>query len=232
MENHMLYRYFKLDEQRQLIGAAAKSSALVDRRDHAWMRALLYSGLRITEFSLITLGDAMASLRERYLFIPKMHRKGKRRDHKVFMTHPLRDAIEDLIKIHFEIVQDKKTNVDSALVISRQHGDAPDGKCPPMSVRSYELRVKHWAAVASLPKEASPHWFRHTRAMNIMRGSAANDPRGVAQLALGHATISSTGVYTGVLREELEEALNQTDSQSPKRVTLAHLRKEFERRGS
>jgi site-specific recombinase XerD len=229
MENHMLYRYFVPEQQQQLIRAAAKSAAVLDRRDHAWMRALLYSGLRITEFSLVSLGAAMASLRAKYLLIPKEHRKGRARDHRAFLTVPLRAAIEDLIKIHFEIMGDGNSHLESALVVSRQHGVPADGKFPPMSVRSYELRLKHWATVAGLPREASPHWLRHTRAMNIMRGSQAKDPRGVAQAALGHVSIASTGVYTGVLREEMEEALNQTDAQPSKRVTLASLRRDFDR---
>lgn len=221
----MLQHYLPLDEQQMLINAAAKSSALVDRRDHAWMRALLYSGLRIHEFSMIKLGDALSALRSKYLFIPRENRKGKSRDHKVFITVPLRAAIEDLIKIHFEMVGDQKSNVDHALIISRQTGQSGQ----PMSVRSYQLRIKYWANLAGLPAGLSPHWLRHTRAMNIMRNSQAQDPRGIAKEALGHASISSTGVYTGVLREELESALKQTDAGRARRVSLRQMRADFER---
>lgn len=222
----MLHRYLVPEEQQRLIDAAAKSSALLDRRDHAWMRALLTSGLRVQEFSRITLGDALSALRAKYLFIPREHRKGKNNDHRVFITVPLRAAIEDLVKIHFEIAGDESSSLANALVISRQHG----GTGQPMTVRSYELRLKHWARTAGLPEDASPHWLRHSRAMNIMRNSQAQDPRGITQAALGHVSIGSTGIYTGVLREELEAALTQTDASAGKRVSLKQLRNDFQRR--
>jgi site-specific recombinase XerD len=221
----MLRRYFPEDEQRQLIGTAGKSNDVTARRDHAWMRALLYSGLRVQEFSLITVGAALEALRSKYLYIPKEHRKGKKKEHAVFVTEPLRAAIEDLIKIRFEITGEGESHLDEALVISRQHA----GKGKPMTVRSFQLRLKHWANMAGLSPDASPHWLRHTRAMNIMRNSKAEDPRGIAQAALGHASIASTGVYTGVLREEMEAALAQIDGSARKRVTLAQVRRDFER---
>lgn len=221
----MLKRYFPPAEQQLLVNTAGQYTDLVARRDHAWMRAMLHSGLRVKEFSLITVGAALEALRSKYLFIPRENRKGKKRDHRVFVTHALRVDLQDLLKIRFEITGEGESNVDEALVISRQHG----GTGKPMSVRSYELRLKHWAKLAGLPDEASPHWLRHTRAMNIMRNSKAADPRGVAQAALDHVSIASTGIYTGVLREEMEEALDQVDAVPSKRVSLSQLRREFER---
>lgn len=219
----MLHRYFPPDEQRRLIDAAGQLNNIIARRDHAWMRALLYSGLRVQEFSRITVGTALQALREKYLFIPREHRKGKKRDHRVYVTDPLRAALQDLLKIRFEITGEGESHLDEALVISRQHGAGQ-----PMTVRSYELRLKHWATLAGLSTDASPHWLRHTRAMDIMRKSTAADPRGVAQAALGHASISSTGVYTQVLREEMEAALTQVDASPRKRISLAQLRREFD----
>lgn len=221
----MLKRYFPPEEQQKLIDTAGQFTDVLARRDHAWMRAMLHSGLRVQEFSLITVGAALEALRSKYLFIPREIRKGKKRDHSVFVTQALRTDLEDLLKIRFEITGEGESHLDEALVISRQHGGA--GR--PMTVRSYELRLKHWAKQAGLSDKASPHWLRHTRAMNIMRNSKAEDPRGVAQAALGHVSIASTGVYTGVLREELEAALNQVDAASRKRVSLAQLRRDFER---
>lgn len=224
----MLYKYLLPTEQQQLVNAAAKSNVVLDRRDHAWMRAMMLSGLRVQEFSRITLGAALTALRDKYLFIPREHRKGGIKDHRVFITAPLRQALEDLIAIHFEISGDEKSSVESALVISRQDG----GTGRPMSVRMYQLRLKHWAAVAGLSGKLSPHWLRHTRAMNIMRSSCAADPRGVAQAALAHVSISSTGIYTGVTREALETALAQTDAPAKKRLSLRQMRANHERGAS
>jgi site-specific recombinase XerC len=222
----MLRRYLTNDEQQRLLKAASQPSDILARRDAAWLNALLLSGLRITEFSLVTLGDAADALIHKYLFIPKERRKGGKTDHRVFVTVPLRAALKKLIDVRYEMTGEQDAALDGALVISRQHE-----RCAPMSVRSFQLRFKHWAALAGLPADASPHWLRHSRAMNIMRNSEANDPRGIAKEALGHASIASTGVYTGVLREELEQALNQTDAVKPRRVSLAALRNSFDKRG-
>ena len=222
----MLRRYLTTDEQQRLLKAASQPSDILARRDAAWLGALLLSGLRITEFSLITLGDAADALVHKYLFIPKERRKGGKTDHRVFVTIALRAALKKLIDVRYEMTGEQDAALDGALVISRQHD-----RCAPMSVRSFQLRFKHWAALAGLPADASPHWLRHSRAMNIMRNSEASDPRGVAKEALGHASIASTGVYTGVLREELEQALTQTDAIKPRRVSLAALRNSFDKRG-
>jgi site-specific recombinase XerD len=222
----MLHRYLSTDEQQRLIKAASQPADILARRDAAWLQALLISGMRIKEFSLITLGDAILALRTKYLFIPKANRKGGKSDHRVFITAPLHKAFSSLIAIRYEMTGDDCSHVDDPLIISRQHADPSK----PMSVRSYELRFKHWAKLADLPADASPHWLRHSRAINIMRTSQASDPRGVAQAALGHASIASTGIYTQVLREDMENALTQTDAGQGKRVSLAALRKDFDRR--
>lgn len=221
----MLRRYLDESQQQALLKAAAHPSDVLARRDAAWISALLHSGLRIKEFSLITLGDAIAALQSKYLFIPKERRKGgtKAKDHRVFVTVPLAAALRSLIAIRYEITGEETSDVDALLVVSRNHAS---GK--PMSVRSYELRLKLWANAAGLPDDASPHWLRHSRAINIMKNSKADDPRGVAQAALGHSSIASTGIYTQVLREDVEKALSQTDAGKGKRVSLASLRKNFD----
>lgn len=234
----MLHRYLAPEQQRLLLTTVGRLSDLYARRDHAWIRALLTSGLRIQEFALITVGAAQEALRGKYLFIPKEHRKGKtlfnadgsvkkviRADHRVFVTAALGAALRDLVAIRFEISGAEALDPAAALVVSRHHGAGA-----PMTVRSYQLRLKHWAVLAGLPADVSPHWLRHSRAMNIMRSSESSDPRGVAQAALGHVSIGSTGVYTGVMREEVEAALERTDADGPKRVTLAQLRRDWEGR--
>lgn len=221
----MLHRYLTTEEQHRLLKGPAQLSDILARRDAAWLEALLLSGLRITEFSLITLGDAVDALQRKYLFIPKERRKGGRKDHSVFVTAPFRSVLLQLIRIHGEMTGQDDGAADAPLVLSRQHAGTAA-----MTVRSYQLRFKHWAEWANLPAGASPHWLRHSRAMNIMRNSAAQDPRGIAKEALGHVSIASTGVYTGVLREELEQALTQTDAAKGRRVSLAALRNDFDKR--
>lgn len=214
-------RYLTEEEQLRLL-ATLKERACADllgRRDAAVIRALIHSGLRIGEFSRITVGLALTALKTKYLFIPREHRKGQTRDHRCFVTHALRSDLEDLITVRYEL-RPGDCHESDPLVIGR-HGEG-------MTVRNFELRFAHWAGVAGLPPGVSPHWLRHTRAMNILRRSSARNPLGVVQSALGHESIRSTGVYTATPREEVEAALTETDGR--RRLSLREMRQSFEGR--
>lgn len=223
-QERTMNRYLTEGEQFKLLSVLKQHSGeVLAARDYAWVRALRHSGLRIQEFSLISVGDALEALRFGYLFIPREHRKGKRKDHRVYVTSALREALRDLLKCRYAMSSADCQQTDP-LVISR-HGRG-------MTVRNYELRLSAWGRKAGLPPGVSPHWLRHTRAMQIMQSSTARDPRGVVQSALGHADIRSSGVYTQTPRAEVEAALEEIDSKSAGRISTATLRKAYEGRAA
>ncbi|MCB5187396.1 tyrosine-type recombinase/integrase [Methylobacillus caricis] len=197
----MMKRYLTEGEQRLLLSAPKKFSDVLAQRDYAWMSLLNLTGFRVTEFSLLTVGCAHNALKLGYVFIPREHRKGKRKDHSKLVTQPVRDTLHELLNIRERMGY--INHPDQPLVMSRNS--------KAMSVRSYQARVAHWAALAGLPDGVSPHWFRHTRAMNIMARTTSRDPRGIVQAELGHASIASTGIYTAVTREAMAAALNEVD---------------------
>lgn len=216
-------RYLTEVEQGRLLDVLKRQAAVpLDRRDAAAIRALLHSGARIGEFLKVTLGDALAALQSGYLFIPRENRKGQKRDHQVFVTEALKADLHELLKVRFELVPDDAP-ATAPLVVGRSGRG--------LTVRAFQFRFAEWADRAGLPPKASPHWLRHTRAMNVMRRSTASDPRGVVQSALGHASIRSTGVYTATPREAVEAALTETDGRVG-RVTRAALRRAFEGRSA
>lgn len=230
-------RYLTEAEQHALLRTLQLHSGdLLARRDGAWIRALLHSGMRLNEFALMSVGDALEALRTRYIFIPQEHRKGWNRrprkkdgklrqppkDHTVLVTAPLEQALRDLLAVRVLMLGCGVSDVSAPLVVSRQGGR--------MTCRQFEHRMKTWAAAAGLPEATSPHWLRHTRAKNIMRRSTSTDPRGVVQAALGHASIASTGIYTQVSREELEAALEEVDGAGDRRRVKRGLRAGFEGR--
>lgn len=218
----VMKRYLTEEEQRKLLSTVKQFADVHACRDFAWMRLLIHTGLRVGEFSKTTVGDAIQALKTGYLFIPKERRKGKpenRRDHSVLVTQPVRAALLDLLGLR------EGAELDEALVISRKsNGRDWSG----LSVRGFEQRVAIWAKLAGLPEGVSPHWFRHTRAMNIMENTTSNDPRGVVQAALGHISIASTGVYTGVTRAAMEAALHEVDG--PKVFRKRDMRRVYEGR--
>ncbi len=196
----VMHRYLTEAEQQKLLSAVKGRTSRLARRDHAWMRLLRDTGLRIGEFARISVGSARFALEAGWIFIPKQHRKGGKRDHQVPVTRPVRESIETLLAIRAEF--GAEDDAKGPLVISRNHRG--------LSVRSYQVRIAHWCRAAGI-EHASPHWMRHTRAMNLIRRSGAENPLGVVQGMLGHVDLSSTGIYTRVTKEDLIAAAERVD---------------------
>jgi integrase len=216
----MLNRYLEDEEQRRLLNTLRLHAGVLAQRDSAVIRLLIHTGMRIGECLHLTIADATSALKSGYIFIPKEYRKGRtdeKRDHEVLVTVSVRVALHDLLALRAGAL------MTDALIVSRvDTGHA-------MTVRAFELRVSHWANKAGLRHGVSPHWFRHTRAMNIMAKTTSNDPLGIVKAALGHASIRSTEVYARQTRQSVDAALHEVDSAKP-RLRLKDLRKQYEGR--
>ncbi len=71
-----------------------------------------------------------------------------------------------------------------------------------MSREAVWTLVKRWAEVAGVTERVSPHTFRHSFATHLLEGGA--DLR-VVQTLLGHASISTTQLYTHLTGERVRE---------------------------
>lgn len=202
----IIRRYLTADEQPRLLAAAKGESDPLAQRDYHWMAALILTGMRIEEFSLLTVPQVKLALGAGWLVSrPEVCKGGRGNEYRV--TAQLRVHLEALMRY-------------AALLGGV--GPVPAGGLPlvpgrngvPLTVRSYQQRIKLWAAKAGLDTSISPHWLRHTRAMNIIRSSRATSPGmalRVCQAALGHSNIKTTSVYLRLSREELAAELDQVD---------------------
>ncbi|MDD5706518.1 MAG: tyrosine-type recombinase/integrase [Kiritimatiellae bacterium] len=76
-----------------------------------------------------------------------------------------------------------------------------------LTPRSIERQMKRWLAYAGLPARLTPHKLRHTFATHLLDAGA--DLRSVQEL-LGHASLSTTQIYTHVTVERLKEIYRQS----------------------
>jgi site-specific recombinase XerD len=210
-------RYLTEQEQRQLLKTIKGVADPLAVRDYHVFAALILSGMRIREWSLLTAPQVRQALTCGWLVSLKEACKGQRHTNEYLITHPLRQHLEALLAISDEIAS--AIEFDDGQMQPLVWGREVDGKAGHLSVRSYEARLKEWAVKASLDPRISPHWLRHTRGMNVINRTRGKDGLRIAKLALNHQSIRSTGIYTQMSREQYEHEIRLVDGgRVPRRV--------------
>jgi integrase/recombinase XerC len=83
-----------------------------------------------------------------------------------------------------------------------------------LSARSVGLRLRRWAIKAALPVHVHPHMLRHSFASHVLQSSG--DLRAVQEM-LGHASISTTQIYTHLDFQHLAKAYDQAHPRARKK---------------
>jgi integrase len=199
-------RYLTEAEQAALLKAARGCSDPLAQRDWHWMSAMLLTGMRIGEFASLLVPQVELAMRTGWLVTRPDQCKGGVKGHEFLVSEQLKPHLVALLRLARGAEQ-AFPGAPLPLVPGR-NGFA-------MTPRAFQMRVKVWAAEAGLDGRMSPHWFRHSRGMNIVRRTRATDPARallVAKEALGHASLKSTGVYLQLSREELASELAAVDA--------------------
>jgi integrase/recombinase XerC len=89
-------------------------------------------------------------------------------------------------------------NGETALFVNRNGGR--------LGPRAVQLRLKQWAVKAGLSASVHPHMLRHSFASHVLQSSG--DLRAVQEM-LGHASISTTQVYTQLDFQHLAKVYDQ-----------------------
>ncbi len=109
----------------------------------------------------------------------------------VFLSDTAKDAVRAYLKV--------RKDMHEALFVNHAPGNRSSERITP---RSVERMIKIYAAKAGITKKVTPHVLRHSFATDLLTNGA--DIRSVQQL-LGHASISTTQIYTHVTDAHLRD---------------------------
>lgn len=155
-------------------------------RDRAILELLFSTGLRVSELCSLT--------RDLDLKRDEFSIRGKgSKIRVVFLSDDAKKAIGDYLA--------KRKDLDDALFVQLEAEKRAD-EIGPLTRRSVERIVKHYAIKAGISKKVTPHVIRHVFATDLLSNGA--DLRSV-QVLLGHANIGTTQIYTHVTDKHLRD---------------------------
>ena len=162
-------------------------------RDAAILEMLYSTGMRISELAGMTDGDMdlLAS-------VVKVRGKGKKERLCPF-GRPAQQALqESLSRRDLVWAGQGRKGMPLAVFLNKNGGR--------LTTRSMERLMKKYLAFTGLNMAASPHALRHSFATHMLDAGA--DLRSVQEL-LGHASLSTTQIYTHVTVERLKQVYEQ-----------------------
>lgn len=166
--------------------SAPDGDALKSLRDRAILELLFSTGLRVSELCSLP--------RDLNVIDDELSVRGKgEKVRVVFLSKKSKVALRRYLE--------RRTDMDEALFIqlSRAGGAVTSRRLTP---RSVERMVRYYAVKAGIGKKVTPHVIRHSFATDLLSSGA--DLRSV-QALLGHASISTTQIYTHFTDAHLRE---------------------------
>jgi tyrosine recombinase XerC len=165
---------------------APDSSTPQGQRDRAFMELLYASGLRVSELASLNLEQIALDTRE----IRVLGKGSKERI--VLMGEPAARALTAYLNEgRLKLLGNRRNN---AVFLNRYGGR--------LTRRSVQSILQEYAGIAGIEKRVYPHMLRHTFATHLLDGGA--DLRVVQEL-LGHASLSTTQVYTHVSKSQAKK---------------------------
>jgi tyrosine recombinase XerC len=178
-----LPEFLELSEVEALL-SAPDTKTIVGLRDQAILELLYSTGMRVGELLALNLSDL-----DRESALVKVRGKGKK-ERLLPVGGPAMSALENYLARRYEL-----SSRPSQAIFLSQRGNRPDAK-------SIRRRLEKYARDAGIKKKITPHTLRHTFATHMLNAGA--DLRSVQEL-LGHASLSTTQIYTHVTADRLKQ---------------------------
>ena len=176
-------------------GQAAGDDALM-ARDRAMFELFYSSGLRLSELVGLDLDDLDLQAGE-------AHVTGK--GNKTRIVPVGRQALTAIAA--WLSCRLPRARADTTALFIGQHGTR-------LTPRSIQLRLNRWALRAGVNQHVHPHLLRHAFATHVLQSSG--DLRAVQEM-LGHASISTTQVYTHLDWQHLAKIYDQAHPRARKK---------------
>ena len=173
-----------VEEITKLLATVSRSDAPEDKRDHTMVELLYASGLRVTELVSLDIEDVD-------LVEGSVRCLGKGAKERIIPIH--QNAV-DVVKGYLEhgrpLIANRRSG--KALFLNRR-GER-------LTRQGFWLILKGHAGKAGIDTKITPHTLRHSFATHLLRGGA---PLRHVQELLGHASITTTQVYTHLTSEHV-----------------------------
>jgi len=161
---------------------------IIGKRDKAILELFFSTGLRVSELCKLKIENVNLKKDEF-----TVRGKGSKL-RLVFLSDGAKRAIEEYLKFR----------LDTNPFLFMSHDKAAGGRDEQagLTPRSIQRLVQKYAKVAGITKEVTPHTLRHSYATDLLMNGA--DIRSV-QAMLGHASITTTQVYTHITDQQLRD---------------------------
>lgn len=173
------------DEKRNLLKTIRSHKGWQTNRDLVIVNLFLHTGIRLSELVNLNINDV--NLLEKHIIIQAKGRQTVNR----FINTKLRTVLDRYLKQRKKIFTETQ-----ALFLSQLQKR--------ITTRQIQRRLVQWIAKAGIDKRITPHSLRHSFATSLY---ARTSNILVVQQALGHASVSTTQIYSHLLNETYEEAL-------------------------
>ena len=158
-------------------------------RDHAMLELLYATGIRVSELIGLNTDDVN-------LTVGFIRCRSKDKERIIPLYQGAIKALQDYIRdIRPRIVA---SEAEEALFVN-MNGER-------MSRQGFWKIIKYYQEKAEIEKDITPHTLRHSFAVHLLQNGA--DLRSIQEM-LGHADISSTQIYTQVIKKQLKDVYHK-----------------------